>query len=247
MLRLAMAVVVSAAGLWAQVPQTGPAKELNDMLDEAGKASGRGDNATAIRVLEAALIKVQKDPSLKGHDIDVLRGLGHVYSAANQFPNAVRSYKAMVDEMGATCGLGKSKAELCADIYYDLGTAQMQSGDFAGAAVTLGKGVPIYDAIQRGPARGDYKMAKLKLGANTNSMLGAALFRSGNLEGGIAAYQRAVQQYNTVIKNPESGDGLQALARGSLRDAQESLNLLLNEQKVRAAQKEEAKKAAPKK
>jgi hypothetical protein len=92
--------------------------------------------------------------------------------------------------------------------------------------------------------RTDYKMAKLKLEANTTCMLAAALFRSGDLPGSIATWKKGIQQYKTVADNPESGDGLRMLARQSMQNEQISLNMVLQEQQRRAAAE---KKEAPKK
>jgi hypothetical protein len=75
-------------------------------------------------------------------------------------------------------------------------------------------------------------------------MLGAAQFRSGDLTGAIATYEKAVQQYSTVANSPESGDGLRMLARQSLAQEQQSLNMLKAEAAKLAAEK---KAAAPKK
>jgi tetratricopeptide (TPR) repeat protein len=238
MRRIVLALALSVAGLWAQaVPQSGPLKDFNDLMDKAGQTSGRGDKAGAIKLLQTALAMSQKQAALKGHDLDVYRAMGHVYAEAQQYPNAIQSYQTMLGKMQAGCAPGQPDSERCPDVYYDLGTAQMYASDFAAAVITLRKAIPMYETlIKKGPAP-DYKLAKLKLEANANSMLGAALFRSGNLEGGIAAYQKSVTQYTNVANNPDSGDGLQTLAKQSLSDAQNALNLLQEEQKKRAAAK----------
>jgi tetratricopeptide (TPR) repeat protein len=242
MRRFVTILALTVAGMWAQgVPQKGPAKDLNDLLDKAGQTSARGDKVSAIKMLESALIMTQKDPALKGRDLDVLRAMGHVYADAKQYPNSIRAYQTMLDEMKAGCVAGKPKAELCADVYYDLGTAQMYAGDWAGAVITLRQAVPLYDAMIKSGTAPDYRLAKIKLEANTRSMLGAAQFRSGDLTGAIATYEKAVQQYSTVANSPESGDGLRMLARQSLAQEQQSLNML----KAEAAKLAAEKKAAP--
>jgi tetratricopeptide (TPR) repeat protein len=237
-MRQILVVLALSGGLWAQgVPSSGPLKDFNDLMDNAGKISARGDKAGAIKLLQTALAMAQKQPALQDRDLDVYRAMGHVYADAQQYPNAIQSYQTMLGKMQANCVPGKPEAERCPDVYYDLGTAQMFASDFAGAVITLRKAIPMYEAmIQRGTAP-DYRLAKLKLEANSNSMLGAALFRSGNLEGGISAYQKAVAQYTNVANNPDSGDGLRMLAKQSLPDAQNALKLLLEEQKKRAAEK----------
>jgi tetratricopeptide (TPR) repeat protein len=238
---IAIALALTLAP-FAQTPKAGPAKEFDDLLEQASKSSGMGDQTTAIKALEKALALAQREPALKGRDADVLRGMGHVYSAAKQYPNAIRAYRTLLESIKSDCVAGKPEADVCADVYYDLGTAQMFASDFAGAAVTLRKGIPLYEAMVHGRGEPSYKMAKLKLEANTQSMLAAALFRSGNLAGAIATYEKAIQQYKTVIDNPASGEGLQMLARQSMAQEQQSLNLLKEEAKRLAAEKKETPK-----
>jgi tetratricopeptide (TPR) repeat protein len=236
MRRFLMVLVMSvsvAAAQEAKPLSTGDV--LNDMLDQASKLSARGDYAGAIKILEEALIKTQKDPKLKGRDAEVMRGMGHVYSAGKRYPDAVRVYKTLLESTKADCVAGKPLAEICADTLYDLGTSQMYTEDWAGAAATLRKGIPLYEAMIRGGTRADYKMAKVKLEANTQSMLAAALFRAGDLPGAISTWEKAIQQYQTVVNNPESGDGLRALARQSMAQEQQSLKLVKEEQQRRAA------------
>jgi len=149
--------------------------------------------------------------------------------------------------MKPQCVQGKPLWENCADVLYDLSIAQMYNNDFAGAVATLQKAIPMYEAMIKAGVAMDYKMAKLKLEANCQSMLGAALFRSGDLEAGIAGYEKAVLQYNTVIRNPKSGEGLQILAKQSLGDAQNALNLLKDERAKRAGAASPKKDTPPKK
>jgi tetratricopeptide (TPR) repeat protein len=241
---IAILLAMSASWLFAQQTVTPSQQALTDMLNKAGEFSAKGNKTGALQVLETALAKTQTDPGLKGRDVDVLRPMGRVLIEAGRPTDAIRTYQTMLNEIKPECGQGKRMWETCADLYYDLGTAQMYANDFAGAAATLRKGIPMYEAMIKAGVAMDYKMAKLKLEANTQSMLGAALFRSGDLAGGIAGYEKAVQQYNTVIGNPKSGEGLQILARQSLGDAQSALKLLKEEQAKRsaAAPKQEAPK-----
>ena len=73
------------------------------------------------------------------------------------------------------------------------------------------------------------RLMTLKLQANVQSMLAAALFRSGKKAESIAAYQLAVDEYTRIINNPESGEGLTNLAKQSRQDAQQSLDLIKKE------------------
>ena len=254
-MRVAIAAAIGVAVVIAQeapkkAPQPKAASEVDSLLEQAGTASSHGDNPGAIKLLQSALAKAQRDPKLRanGRDAEIMRAMGQVYSRSKQYPQAVQSFQGSVGTLGTKCVPGKPIAEQCADTYYDLGTAQMYADDFAGAAATLKKGIPLYEAMVHGQGRSDYKMAKLKLEANTESMLAAAIFRSGDLNGAIVMYKRAIQHYQTVVSNPESGEGLQSLARQSMAQEQQSINLLLEEQKKRAAeQKAEPKKDTPKK
>src|SRR5262249_53602528 len=230
--------------------------EVDSWLEQAGTASSHGDNPGAIKLLQSALAKAQRDPELRasGRDAEIMRAMGQVYSRSKQYPQAVQSFQSSVGTLGTKCVPGKPIAEQCADTYYDLGTAQMYADDFAGAAATLKKGIPLYEAMVHGQGRTDYKMAKLKLEANTQSMLAAALFRSGDLPGAISTWEKAIRQYQTVVNTPESGDGLQMLARQSMAQEQQSLKLVKEEANRRAAaqkaapqQKDTPKKEAPKK
>jgi tetratricopeptide (TPR) repeat protein len=259
MLRVAIAAVISVTVVVAQeapAAQSKTAKEVDSLTEQAGNASSHGDNPGAIKLLESALAKAQRDPSLKadGRDAEIMRAMGQVYSRSKRYPEAVRAFTASTESLKTRCVPGKPLAEQCADTYYDLGTAQMYADDFAGAVVTLRKGIPLYEAMVHGNGRPDYKMAKLKLEANTQSMLAAALFRSGDLPGAISTWEKAIQQYQTVVNTPESGDGLQMLARQSMAQEQQSLKLVKEEANRRAAaqkaatqQKDTPKKAAPKK
>jgi tetratricopeptide (TPR) repeat protein len=245
MRRNVVLLALSAAAVWAQEATPPAVAALNETLAKAGQLAAGGNKMGALQVLEGALIKTQTDPMLKGRDIDVLRAMGRVYVEAQRPADAIRTYQTLMNEMKPDCAPGKRLWENCADVLYDLGTAQMYANDFAGAVVTLRKAIPMYEAMIKAGVSMDYKMAKLKLEGNSQSMLGAALFRSGDLEGGIAGYEKAVQEYTTVMKNPKSGDGLQMLARQSLSDAQNALKLLKDEQAKRAAAA--PKKDAPKK
>jgi tetratricopeptide (TPR) repeat protein len=248
---MAIAGVICAAAALAvaqEAPPTGPLKELSDMMTKAGQVSASGNKMGAIKILEAALIKTQTDPALKGRDLDVLRGMGRVYVEAQRPADAVRVLQILLAEMKDSCVVGKPLAERCADVEYDLGTAQMYANDFAGAVVTLRKSIPLYEAMIKGSPDAGYQMAKLKLQANAQSMLGAALFRSGDLPGGIAGYEKAVKEYTAVMKNPASGDGLSMMAKQSMGDAQAALKLLKDEAAKRAAEKKETpKQETPKK
>lgn len=243
MRRTAIAGLICAVAAMAQeAPPTGPLKDLSDMVARAGQVSAGGNKMGAIKILEAALIKAQSDPALKGRDKDVLRGMGRVYLEAQRPADAVRVLQILLVELKDECVPGKPSAERCADVHYDLGTAQMYANDFSGAVVTLRKAIPLYEAMIKGSPDVGYQMAKLKLEANAQSMLGAALFRSGDLTAGIAGYQKAVQEYTAIMKSPASGDGLSMMAKQSMGDAQAALKLLKDEAAKRATEKKEAPK-----
>jgi tetratricopeptide (TPR) repeat protein len=245
MRRIVMALALSATGLLAQED---PMKKLSDLMDQAGNASNRGDKAEALKLLKTALSMTSSTPALKGKRLEVLRGMGHVYEDAKQYPQAVQAYTMLVNSAPGGCLPGKPEAERCAEVFYDMGRAQMFQSDFAGAVITLKKAFPLYAALIKSGTGPDYKMAKLKLQANARSMLGAALFRSGDLDAAIVEYQKAIGEYQTVANNPEATDGLKMLAKQSMAQEQQSLDLLKHEQIIRAAQKKEAEKkqAAPK-
>jgi tetratricopeptide (TPR) repeat protein len=236
MRRFLMVLIASAMVAAAQeAKQPSTVDPIDDLMDQASKLSGRGDAAGAVKILEQALAKAQKDPKLKGRDAQVMRGMGHVYATAKRYPDAVRVYKTLLEATKADCVAGNPLAEVCADNYYDLGTAQMYTEDWAGAAASLRKGISIYEVVVRGATLPSYKMAKLKLEANSQSMLAAAMFRAGDLPGAISTWQKAIQQYQTVVNNPDSGDGLRVLARQSMMQEQQSLKLVKEEQQRRAA------------
>ena len=193
-------------------------------------------------MMEGVFAKVQSDPAFKDRYAEVARALGQSYVWAKRYPDAVRTFKTLVETTKAKCVAGNPMADICADTYYDLGTAQMYTEDWAGAAASLRKGIPLYEAVIKAGAGAEYKMAKLKLEANTQSMLAAALFRGGDLPGAIATWEKAIQQYQTVINNPGSSEPLRALARQSMAQEQMSLNQVKQEAKARAAQKEAPKK-----
>lgn len=243
MRRMVIVGLVCAAVVSAQdAAAPSPGKELNDLMGRAQQLSSSGNKAGALQLLETLLVKTQTEPALKGRDQDVLRTMGRVYVEANRPADAVRVYQMMLNEMKGECVVGKPLVERCTDVHYDLGTAQMYANDFAGAVVTLRKAIPLYEAMMKAKPDPGFQMAKLKLEANTQSMLGAALFRSGDLAGGIAAYEKSVQQYTAVMKNPASGDGLAMMAKQSMADAQAALKLLRAEAQKRAAEKKEAPK-----
>jgi tetratricopeptide (TPR) repeat protein len=244
MRRIVVALALSAVAASAQPKDQASAAQfaLTDTINQSRQLSARGDHVGALKLMEGVFAKVQSDPAFKDRYAEVGRALGQSYTWAKRYPDAVRTFKAVVESTKTKCVPGNPMADICADTLYDLATAQMYTEDWAGAAASLRKGIPLYEAVIKAGVGGEYKMAKLKLEANTQSMLAAALFRAGDVTGAIATWDKAIQQYQTVVKNPASSNELRELARQSLAQEQRSLNMVKQEAKSRGAQKETPKK-----
>jgi tetratricopeptide (TPR) repeat protein len=222
--RPALLIILACA---AAFPQGTPnAREIDDLLMKAGQTEAAGDKTATLSLLETALQKVQKDPALKEREPDVLAKLGKAYVAVQRPADAARTYRLLLDVLNQDCGPASPRLDRCAEAQYGLGTAQMYEGDFAGAAGTLRLAIDSYSAMVKGSYTEDFRMARLKQQADAQSLLAAALFRTGKKPEAMAAFERAIQQFGAVEKNPASGDTLRAAARTSAKDAQTSLDLL---------------------
>src|SRR4051794_27980120 len=123
---VALAMSVAAAAQSGQPSQA--AFALTDTINQARQLAGRDPN-TALKMLEGALAKTQSDPALKGRYAEVMRSIGQVYSTAKRYPEAVRTFTTLLDATKGNCVPDSPLAEICADTYYDLGTAQMYTED----------------------------------------------------------------------------------------------------------------------
>ena len=199
--------------------------ELDDLLAKATQATAAGDKLSALRFLESALQRVQKVSAPKERETDVLGRLGKAYLEVQRPADALRTYRILLEEMKADCGLA-AMADRCADAQYGMASAQMYAGDFKSAVPILRRAVANYALVVKGGYAEDYRMNKLKQQADAQSLLAAALFRTGNKADGIAAFERAIQQFSEVLKNASTPANLRASAESSLKDAQTSLDLL---------------------
>jgi len=224
--RALVSLLLSAWVVWGQAAPSPKDREIEDLLTKAGQAAAAGNKAAAVGLLEGALQKVQKDPSLKEREPDVLSRLGKAYVDAQRPADAVRTYQILIEELKADCKAGGARVDRCAEGQYGLGTAQMYQGDFAGAAVTLQRAIASFAVLVKGSYTEDYRMARLKQQGDARALLAAALFRTGNKPEAIAAFERAIQEFAAVEKNAKSGETLRSAARTSMKDAQTSLDLL---------------------
>jgi len=69
-------------------------------------------------------------------------------------------------------------------------------------------------------------MIKIKQQAEAETLLAAALQRTGSNDRAIAALRHAIDQLTTVEQNVEIQDGIRASARKSREDARTALNLI---------------------
>jgi tetratricopeptide (TPR) repeat protein len=190
------------------------------------QAAARGDHATAIRLIESALEEVQRDPALRDRENDVLGRLGKEYLDGGRPADAIRTYQVLLRELGDDCRPGSPRIDQCAEPQYWLGTAQMQKGDFAAAVTTLRQSAASFAVLVKGASTDFYRMAQLKGQADSQSLLAAALFRTGKKADAIMMFERAIEQFSIVEKNPATPDGVRTAAQTSKRDAQTSLDLL---------------------
>jgi tetratricopeptide (TPR) repeat protein len=228
--RLPLLLILTFLALGAQdAPKKGVSpseREIDDLITKSTQSGAAGDKFAAIATLETALQKVQKDPSLKGRESDVLNRLGHAYLDAQRPAEAVRTFQVMLDAMKAECVPNSAAADRCAGAQYGMGTALMYKGDFQAAVPVLRRAIANFAQVVKGGYTEDYRMNMLKQQGDAQSLLAAALFRSGNKAEGIAAFERAVQEFSTVVKNPGTPEPLRVSAQTSLKDAQTSLDLL---------------------
>jgi tetratricopeptide (TPR) repeat protein len=207
-------------------PPPAAAQEVGEILVKSKQAAALGDHATAIRLMETALQKVQKDPALKDRENEVLGRLGKEYVDGGQAALAIQTYQLLLRELGDDCRPGSPRIDQCAEPEYWLGTAQMQKGDFTTAVTTLQQSAASFAALVSGASTDFYRMANLKGQADSQSLLGAALFRTGKKADAITMFERAIEQFLIVEKNPATPDGVRTAAETSKKDAQTSLDLL---------------------
>ena len=224
--------LIACLAAFAQAPAPQPSdkeKALDIVVTKANQMGANGDRAGQIQLLQATLQKIQTDPVLHTKEVDVMRHLARAYSDAQHYPDAVRVYTIAMGKLKDECVPASPGAERCAATAYDMGVAQMYQGDFAGAVNTLRPATTLYAAAGKRAPTTVVRLMTLKLQANVQSMLAAALFRSGKKAESIAAYQLAIDEYTRIINNPESGDGLGNLAKQSRQDAQQSMDLIKKE------------------
>jgi len=224
--RLTLPFLLALLAASAQPQQPAPERELDDLITKSTAYGAAGDKQRAITLMEAALQKLQKDPSLKGRESDVLNRLGKAYVEGQRYPEGVRTYQILLEVLKPLCAPGGGGADQCADAQYALGSAQMYKGDFPGAAATLRLSIANYAVVIKGGYVESYRMGKLKLQADAQALLAAALFRSGKKAEAIAAFERAIQQFGTVARNENTPEALRTSAQASMKDAQTSLDLL---------------------
>lgn len=217
---------------WCAAAQNPPApaadanRELEEILFKSQQAAALGDHVTAINLMENALQKVQKNPALKDRESDVLGRLGKEFMDSGRPAEAIRTYQVLLGELGDDCRAGSPRIDRCAEPQYWMGTAQMQKGDFPGAVVTLRQAVASFADLVKGASTDLYRMAKLKAQSDAQSLLAAALFRTGKKADAIAMFERAVQQFSIVENNPATPETIRSSAQTSKKDAQTSLDLL---------------------
>ena len=224
--RLTLPFLLALLAASAQPQQPAPERELDDLIAKSTAYGAAGDKQRAITLMEAALQKLQKDPSLKGRESDVLNRLAKAYVEGQRYPEGVRTYQILLEVLKPLCAPGGGGADQCADAQYALGSAQMYKGDFPGAAATLRLSIANYAVVIKGGYVESYRMGKLKLQADAQALLAAALFRSGKKAEAIAAFERAIQQFGTVARNENTPEALRTSAQASMKDAQTSLDLL---------------------
>jgi tetratricopeptide (TPR) repeat protein len=225
-LTLTCFLVVLTAGAQGPPQRPGSEKELDDIINKSTALGAAGDKAAAISGMESALQKVQKDPSLKGREQDVLNRLAKAYLDGKRTAESVRTYQVLLEAMKQECAPGSTGVDRCADAQYGLGTAQMYKGDFQGAANVLKLAIANYATVVKGGFVEEFRMTKLKLQGDAQALLAAALFRTGKKAEAIAAFELAIQQFGTVTRNASSPEALRGTAQASMRDAQTSLDLL---------------------
>jgi tetratricopeptide (TPR) repeat protein len=225
--RLALLPVLYCCAAAQNPPQPSAAgRELEEFLFKSQQAAAVGDHTTAINLMESALQKVQKDPALKDRESDVLGRLGKAYMDGGRPAEAVRTYQVLFTALGDDCRPGSPGLDRCAEPQYWMGTAQMQKGDFAAAVITLHQATASFAGLVKGASTDLYRMGKLKSQADAQSLLAAALFRTGKKADAIATFERAIEQFSIVEKNPATPETIRASAQVSRKDAQASLDLL---------------------
>jgi tetratricopeptide (TPR) repeat protein len=201
-------------------------RELDEILTKSQQAAAMNDHAIAINLMETALGKVQKDPALKDRETEVLGRLGKEYLDGGRPAEAIRTYQLLLAGLGDDCHTGSPRLDACAEPQYWLGTAHMQKGDFAAAVPVLRQSAANYGDLVKGASTDLYRMAKLKSQSDVQSLLAAALFRTGKKTDAIAMFERAIDQFSVVVENPATPDPIRTSAETSRKDAQTSLDLI---------------------
>ena len=89
----------------------------------------------------------------------------------------------------------------------------------------MNKSIANYERAASGSEFVEYKMIKLKQQAETETMLAAALLRTGRKQSAIDSLNQAISQLTAVERNEEIQDAIRASATKSLQDARKALDL----------------------
>jgi tetratricopeptide (TPR) repeat protein len=181
--------------------------------------------AGAVSAAEEALKKVRGQPALKNREEEVLQRLGTAYQAAQRYPDAVRAFTGLLELRQEDCKPGPSFGERCADAEYGLGTALMYAGDFQAARGHLTVAVAGFSKMGTDGDEG-YRMTKMKHKGDAESLLAAALFRSGDRVKAIEGFRRAIATLRVVESNEKADLAVRGAATNSIRDAEASLGML---------------------
>jgi len=200
-------------------------KAVRSLIQKGASEERTGDHNSAIRTFQDALQKLRSVPEMKGDEDSVLLRLGRAYIGAHRLEDAVTTFSLLLGPSADDCRSGVAAVEYCADAQYYTGFANMQKGNFGAAVPFLKKSMANYARAGSGSESVEYQMIQLKQQAETESMLAAALLRTGRKQDAINSLNHAISQLSTVEGNEEIQDAIRASARKSLQDAQKALDL----------------------
>jgi tetratricopeptide (TPR) repeat protein len=204
-----------------------PAKrEVDTLIQQGAKQDRTGDYAAAIKTFEHALDRLRALPEMKNDEDSLLVRLGRAYIGARRLDDAVRTFALLLGPKMEDCRQGVAALEYCADAQYYIGFCDMQRGKVEAAIPILTRSAGTYGRAASESQFVESRMIKIKQQAEAETLLAAALQRTGSNDRAIAALRHAIDQLTTVEQNVEIQDGIRASARKSREDARTTLNLI---------------------
>lgn len=200
-------------------------KAVQALIQKGASEDRTGDYNAAVRTFQDALQKLRVLPEMKGDEDSVLVRLGRAYIGARRLDDALRTFSSLLVPRAEDCRPDVAAVEYCADAQYYTGYVHMQQGSFDKAIPFLKNSIASYARAASGSEFIEYKMIKLKQQAETETLLAAALLRTGQKQSAIDSLNNSIAELSKVEANEQIQNAIRASARKSLQDARKALDL----------------------